>query len=402
MKYKYTFLLLLVSVLLSNCQIEVVNPSENNDNDSTAVYKNVTSNNLPNTLNGISRAVKAADVDNDGDLDLIIAVEGNANRILINNGNGDFSDETNERLPASAFNGRDVAVADFNQDGKLDLFFANLNLQADHLYINSGDGFFEQATNRIPNQLRTNTAVAYDFNQDNNPDLLLGNNGQNLIFINDGQGFFSNQSGPRLPPVSDVTYDLALADIDNDGNKDLLTANENFNRLYLNTGKGFFVNRTESRLPTFDTELETRDIELADIDDDGDLDIYVANVIPFQTGANAPDRLLVNTGNGFFVNATQSQLPYVGANTLDAEFIDIDRDGDLDILAGNFDGGMRVLINDGAGNFSDASKNFFPQKLAPQVIDFEIADFNGDGLLDIYIATFEESDLLLLRKDRIN
>ncbi len=397
MRLKSYLSLLIAAFLLSACQIQEVN-SGGGDEDSSAVYKNVTAANLPN-LNEISRDAKAADIDADGDLDLIIAVEGDANRILINNGNAFFRDETVRRLPASAFNGRDVAIADFNLDDRLDIFFANANPPLDGIYFNTGNGFFALAANRIPNQLRSNAALAYDFNRDGSAGILLGNIGQNLIFINDGSGFFSNQTGTRLPyiTVSDVTFDLELADIDNDGDRDLLTANKRFSRLYLNAGQGFYVNRTEDYLPIFSGKIETRDIELADINGDGDLDIYFANALPFQNGANAPDRLLVNSGNGAFINATDSQLPFVGTNTLDAEFLDIDLDGDADILAGVLSGGLHVLINDGTGNFSNAAVKYFPPNIAPRVIDFEIADFNGDDLLDVYIATFSGPNMLLLR-----
>ncbi len=398
MNYKLFSFLLIIVLSLSSCQIQEVN-SGNDDDDSSVVYENVTAENLPGALFGISRDAKAADIDADGDLDLIIAVEGDANRILINNGSAVFTDETVNRLPPSAFNGRDVAIADFNVDGLLDIFFANANPPLDAIYFNIGDGFFAQSANRISNQRQSFTALAYDFNLDGSPGLLLGNNGQNLIFINSGNGFFVNQTGVRLPAfTTGVTYDLELTDVDKDGDRDLLTANSPFNRLYLNTEQGFFVNRTESFLPVFTGEIETRDIELADIDSDGDLDIYFANVLPFQTGANAPDRLLVNTDEGAFVNVTDSQLPFVGTNTLDAEFMDIDLDGDADILAGVLNGGLRVLINDGAGNFTNASVNYFPQNISPRVIDFEIADFNDDDLTDIYIATFSGADQLFLRK----
>jgi len=100
----------------------------------------------------------------------------------------------------------------------------------------------------------------------------------------------------------------------------------------------------------------------------------------------------------------------MNSNTFDADFFDIDRDGDLDIIAGdfgdiqentgNFNGNnlTRILINDGSGFFDDQTTDFLPDNFSPKVVDFEIADFNGDGLLDIYVANFRTQDVLLLQQ----
>ncbi|MGK7369208.1 MAG: FG-GAP-like repeat-containing protein, partial [Candidatus Halalkalibacterium sp. M3_1C_030] len=119
----------------------------------------------------------------------------------------------------------------------------------------------------------------------------------------------------------------------------------------------------------------------------------------FESGADPQDRLLVNNGQGVFSDVTSSQLPQKTTNTFDTDFLDIDGDGDLDIITGNFNGGVQVFLNNGAGTFTDDTENWMPEDFNPRVVDFEIADYNGDQLPDIYIAVFDGPDALLLRKD---
>ncbi len=109
---------------------------------------------------------------------------------------------------------------------------------------------------------------------------------------------------------------------------------------------------------------------------------------------------MINNGQGVFSDVTSSQLPQKTSNTFDTDFLDIDSDGDLDILTGNFNGGVQVFLNNGAGTFTDDTENWLPEGLNPRVVDFEVADYNGDQLPDIYIAVFDGADILLLRKDQ--
>lgn len=410
--YIMPVLSLALTFFLGGCWIEPVHQPDNGRSDTTTVFQDVSSTHIPTgNLSGNSMDASAADIDADGDLDLIVAVEFTPNKILINDGNGVFTDESDSRLPAKDFDSEDIAVADFNGDGSLDLFFVSEDNQTNEYYLNNGDGTFSDASDRIPVTGISNAVLASDINLDGSPDILIGNNGQNVLLINDGQGFFTNQSAVRLPQINDITQDLALGDIDSDGDRDLLVGNEDDNRLYINSsGDGFFVNRTQSRLPLLGIIEETREVDLADIEGDGDLDLYFANVILFQGGNSARDRLLLNDQQGLFADVTQQRLPAFNSNTLDADFMDIDRDGDADIITGDFgslenftgnytgDNWAHVLINDGSGFYSDLTGEFFPADFSPAVVDFEVADYNGDALLDIYVANFRSPDVLLLQK----
>jgi hypothetical protein len=138
---------------------------------------------------------------------------------------------------------------------------------------------------------------------------------------------------------------------------------------------------------------------MADVDGDGDLDLYFAYVA-FVAGADPQDRLLVNDGRGFFGDQTAARLPADRSLTVDAEFVDVDRDGDLDLVTTQFLDAKpyRVSLNDGAGVFTEATGSVFPSGLKGEGIDAEVADFDGDGRLDVYFCSYRGPDSMILAR----
>lgn len=405
MRPLHILILIILGGLLSSCWIEAAEDSPNGPEEPDPIpYENVSSSNLPTgNLSGNNNSALAVDIEQDGDLDLVVASQG-PNKILLNNGSGEFSLLQNSILDRFSYNSQDVAVADFNGDGRFDLFFGNAadqtNQQINEFYLNQGNVSFSNDIGLIPVTGISNATLARDLNNDGFIDILIGNSGQNTLLINNGNARFFDESGQRLPSRFDLTRDIEVGDISGNGFPDIIVANEtDDNRILANNGSGIFLDQTGSRLPIISAIEETREVELADVDADGDLDIYYSNVRIFESGADPQDRLLVNNGQGVFADVTSSQLPVKTSNTFDSDFFDIDGDGDLDIITGNFSGGIQIFLNNGAGSFSDDTENWLPEGLAPQVVDFEIADYNGDQLPDIYIAAYNGSDVLLLRKD---
>lgn len=391
----YPLLFVAIAPLLTSCWIEEGEGGPNGPDEPNGVpYEIADNSNLPA---GNSMDAQSADLDNDGDLDMVIAIEFGANRLLLNDGSGFFQDFTTGRLPGRNLDTEDVAVGDFNRDGLRDLFFVNETDQTNEFYLNNGGAAFFDATGRIPVTGLSRAVTIADINGDQNLDILIGNNGQNTLLINNGNGFFSDQTGQRLPQRLDITQDVAFADLNGDGLLDIVVANEDDNRILMNTGSGFFADQTSARLPLISGIEESREVDLRDVDGDGDLDIYFSNVQINESGANPQDRLLVNDGEGVFEDGTADQLPEKITDTMDSDFMDMDNDGDWDIITGNFDGGMQVFINDGTGTFTDDTENWIPEDFVPRVMDFDVADFNNDGLPDIYIATYQSTDQLLMR-----
>jgi len=369
--------------------------------ESATSFRNVSSSHLPQPpLVVQSKDARPADLDGDGDLDLIIAHEYKANLILINNA-GRFCNESAARLPQLNRDSEDAAAADFDGDGDLDILFVSEDDEENELYFNDGTGVFSDERARLPARGVTNGVAIADITGNGAPDIVFGNGAQNVFIASDGAGGFSDETLLHLPAIADSTQDLEFGDVDGDGDLDLLVGNEDKNRLLINDGEGVFKDESTARLAYRPTPEETREADFGDVDGDGDLDIYFANV-NFRRNGAPQDRLLINDGSGFYRDETSARLPHEQDYTMDADFIDMDGDGDLDIVTAGLviDKGLapipyRVFENDGAGRFKNATAKFFTSDIVGVGTDIEAADFNGDGKTDLFLANRAGPDLLL-------
>ncbi|ACY18824.1 FG-GAP repeat domain-containing protein [Haliangium ochraceum] len=363
-------------------------------------YRDRTATHLPpNVLEGLSMDAAAADIDGDGDLDIVIANEHRPNILLQNNGRGCFLD-ISARLPRRSRDSEDLAIHDFDGDGDLDIIVVTEDDRVDEYYEQQGDGSFVGDEQRIPVRAVTNGIATGDVDGDGHIDLVLANNGQNTLLLGDGAGRFRDATGERLPAVVDVSQDAELGDVDGDGDLDLVFGNERGSRLLYNDGSGRFQDAPADALPARAAGEETRDIDFGDIDGDGKLDLFFGNVRFFVDDALLENRLLLGDGAGRFQDVTAGRLPQHEDSTVDGDFFDIDGDGDLDLVTCNIRGldgevPLRVLRNQD-GSFVEDTAAFVPATAAGRCFDVELADFDGDGVADIYIANRRGADRLLL------
>jgi hypothetical protein len=266
--------------------------------------------------------------------------------------------------------GSGVAWIDYDSDGFQDLYLVNgAEGSPNALYRNNRDGTFvdvtEQARVGARTGYRTGVAVG-DFDNDGHPDLYVTALGANILYRNNGDGTFG-----------DVTTTAGVAG----------PADE------WSTSTGFF-----------------------DYDRDGDLDLYVANYLDYRLSSNpycgyrkqgyrmycnptmfdgVPDRLYRNNGNGTFTDVARAAgIANPAGKGLGVTFCDFDRDGDQDIYVANDMVRNFLYRNNGDGTFTDVAYGAgvgFDGNGKPQAgMGTDCADYNGDGLPDIFVTNFSE------------
>jgi hypothetical protein len=340
-----------------------------------------------------SMDVVAADLDKDGDNDLVIACEFCPNLVLINDGSGKFANESTARLPQKRHDSEDIAAEDFDRDGDLDLVFVSEDDKMHEYYINDGKGYFTDASDRLAWKTTSNAVCAVDIDGDGDKDLVLGNAGQDVLLQNDGKGRWKDITTTHFPADDDVTQDVKSFDADRDGDPDLVFGNEDAGKIYRNDGTGKFTAATAA-LPEVVATVETRKVEVEDIDKDGDADLFFCSVA-FRPGRSRENLVLLNDGKGRFSDGTAEH--YKGENnlmSLDAQFMDLDGDGWKDLIVSNGFGGRVQYFQNRKGTFAELTGMGLPDYKGADVIS--LLHFNGaKGKQFIYLGVFRGPDKLL-------
>lgn len=377
--------------------------------DST-LYRDVTATHVPSApeLHALDAAL--VDVDQDGDRDVVVAVEGGANRLYLNDGSGRLTWREGA-FGAAAHDNEHVLAADFDRDGFQDVIFVAEDDMAHSYFLGGPGGQFTDATDRLPARSEGNGLAVGDVDGDGLPDVVVGNSGgqgrsgQNFLWLNDPRrpGHFVDATASHLPAVDDDTQGIALADLDADGDLDMVVANETPpNRLLLNDGRGRFTEHSERldlRVP-----LETRQAHVFDATGDGHPDILLLNLTS-NAGAWDKDprmRLLVNDGRGHFRDESDARLPANTFSTWAGTPVDFDRDGVTDILVGairvpGFEPmQVRAYANDGTGRFTDVTGRVVPAETVGRSWGMAVGDLDGDGVDDVFIGGWGTQARLLL------
>jgi hypothetical protein len=340
-----------------------------------------------------AQGLAVGDVDGDGDRDLYIGAYGRS-RLFLNDGRAHFTDVSRScgiEDPLWTIGG---AFLDVDGDGDLDLYsVAYLDMPYethrlcgpsrdvrtychvdawdgldDHLWINDGSGHFHdgsEAAGLIGTRGKGLAVVGSDLDNDGDIDLFVANDSQaNVLLRNQGGGRFEpigRQSGTdyNAEGRSEACMGIDVGDLDGDGDLDLYVVNfqQESNTLYRNDGDMFFTDvSTSSGTGVPSIAFLGFGTVFVDVDNDGDLDIYVANghildnveqVEHLTTHAQA-DQLYLNDGAGRFTLASSAlspslDSPRVGRGVARADF---DRDGDIDLVVTNNAGAPWLLRND--------------------------------------------------------
>lgn len=346
---------------------------------------------------GYGMGLCAGDIDNDGRTDLYVTAFG-PDRLLRNEGNGRFVDITEAAGIDNPAWGASCAMADYDRDGCLDIYVTNYvdsrldnhvrcgpatNSQYCHPDVYSGvpdllhrnrcegsgqfDEVGEQAGIRIsdPNEAKGLGVVWFDHDDDGYPDIYVANDStRNFLFRNRGDGTFE-----EVGVIAGVAYNadgrteagmgIAVGDFAASGQFDLVVTHLDFetNTYYRNLGQGLFEDATIATGigPPSMTRVGFG-ISAVDADNDGHLDLYVANghILDNIAALNStlahaqPDQLLHNHRRGGFQVVAPAQAgpwfatPMVGRGAMAA---DLDNDGSMDLLLSNNHGTAHLLRN---------------------------------------------------------
>ena len=331
-------------------------------------------------VGGWPKSVFAADLDGDGDLDLMTQNSGDDNvSVLLNHGDGTFAPHSVYTVGASP---RSIFAADLDGDGDLDLATANVSSNDVSVLLNDGDGTFAPYS-AYPVGSYPVSIFAADLNGDSDLDLATANwTADNVsVLLNYGDGTFASHS---VYPVGDGPREVFAADLDGDGDLDLTTANEYSKNVsvLLNNGDGTFT--PHSVYPTGNHYPFS--VFAADLDGDRDLDLTTAN---WHGPSEGNVSVLLNNGDGTF--AADSTYP-VKYWPLSVSAADLDGDGDLDLTTANTSSkNVSVLLNNGDGTFA-------PDSVYPAGDPWTAfpADLDGDGDIDLAIANNEYHNISVL------
>lgn len=339
-----------------------------------------------------------SDLDADGHLDLVVAATTPApagKSSIIWGGPNGFDRRPRTELPTTRATG--CAVADFNQDGFLDLAFANQAgedfAQGDIgsvIYWGGSQGYSVDRRTELPTEWPTQV-VAGDLNEDGYPDLVFVNqmnefsmDTRSFVYWGGKDGF---QPENRIEILSHGALDAGIADVDNDGRPDLIVYNamagtnsSQDSVIYWNDGQGGFSTERVTNLKTWASIGSVA----ADLNQSGYVDLVIPN--SHENALWRPDQSssIFWGGPKGFSNENRQDLQTITALTVNAA--DFNRDGYLDLLFTQWkDDGRNRIYWGSASGFSEENVSVLKSNFT---IGTAIVDLNRDGWLDIIFSNY--------------
>ncbi len=391
------------------------------------------------------------DIDNDGDLDLYLVQSGNLhqnitqnppNQLYRNDGDGHFTDITEASGTGDRHFGMGVATGDYDNDGDTDLYITNYGPNV--LYRNNGDGTFTDVTelSNTGDEKWGVCAAFVDYDADGDLDLFVTNYiywspefervclnafgrrdycqpqsyeapALDTLYRNNGDGTFTDVSrAAGIEEDSGNGLGVVCGDFNDDGHVDIYVANDGMkNILWINQGDGTFLNRALITGCAVDQDGHAKagmGVTAADLDDDGDLDLLVVNLV------NEADSLYRNQGTYFTEEAGQ-----LGLNTITRPFtrfgvgfVDFDNDGRIDLYESNGRVGRQtgpflpgghpyaepnVLITMGSrGRFVEVMpRGGTKELLVGNSRGAAFGDLDNDGGMDVIVTNLNDRPYLL-------
>jgi hypothetical protein len=454
-KTRYYFIILLVLLCLSGCKSRNKSAAKSENQSESQVpaandyyfqeiaqeigldfVHSIGEEELKNIIQSDGGGAAFLDYDQDGFLD-IYACSGTwienfiktekpddmpGNHLYRNLGNGTFEDVTKKAGVGGPWYSMGVSTADINNDGYPDIYLSNYGPNV--LLRNNGNGSFSDITSRanvagenecsigatwldydndgfldvyVGNFLEFDPDYKYYYAPDGFPGPLAYDSQKDILFHNKGDGTFEDVTDKMgIVDIDGRAMGVGSADYDDDGWVDIYVANDHtLNYLWHNEAGKKFVDRGTMSGTAFSQAGEatvSMSVDYADFNDDGLIDMFVSD--------DTYCSLYENLGNGIFAdrgvssNISMAAAQFVGWSS---SFIDYDNDGDVDIFKTN--GALKHLYgqedqlfqNEGDGKFRDISLelgDYFNRELVGRGAC--IGDYDNDGDLDIFIVNLND------------
>jgi VCBS repeat protein/centrosomal CEP192-like protein/FG-GAP repeat protein len=338
---------------------------------------------------GAATYMAVADFNKDNKIDLVLADQ-NSSQVVVLLGNGDGHFQAARSFSLNAGGGFDVAVGDFNGDGIPDIAATSPIAQTVIILLGKGDGNFQPPVSISAGLLGGETAnlAVGDFNKDGKLDIITSIGGAVAaagssvsVLLGKGDGTFLPAS---LVASNQQSGQLVVADFNGDGNLDWVagSATQVFLTVVLGNGNGTFragVNYAVGQGP---------EVAAGDFNKDGKLDIVTVDY------STAEVSVLLGNSDGTFQPAIKTPVPGAFYGIAVA---DLNGDGNPDVVTGDSTGAsprnVNVLLGKGDGTFAAPVRYSTGGSGEGQIV---IADFNGDGKLDIAIVNESDNTISLL------
>lgn len=351
--------------------------------------------------------VAVADFNGDGKLDIAVADYGNPSAgdnggvsILLGNGDGTFQPAISVNAGKNPIS---IGVGDFNNDGKKDLVVADFGdrttggIGSVSVLLGNGDGTFQTPVTLSAGNEPFALAVG-DFDSDGKPDFAVSDfNGGVYLLLGNGDGSFR---APTLVSTGNSPVAIAAHDFNGDGKLDLAVAGSplsGFNStvsILLGNGDGTFA----PPVPYVINEFLPTSIATGDLSGNGKTDLVITTYACVFGLCRAPIVTLAGNGDGTFqasqvpaLTVTNSVFLHPPGFSLSLQVADFNGDGKVDLveITGPY---AAVFPGNGDGSFEGAL--FFSADQGP--FQLAVGDFNGDGKPDIVVANHDNNDITIL------